>query len=458
MRFLSGAAIALAMACSSVAVYANGTILLTRPINSSSNGTVAPIGTGIFSINDFGHNLRQLTPLQAGSYYMPSWVAFLNYQTGVDNWLTKNFSPDGRSMLYFQNPSTDPADGQYSGKYYVKDLDTGNVRPLFAGSNDNTAPGYGYLARNPANGNLIAYTNSTSEFAVSPACVNLMHADGSDQHVLWCAPATIALPDYPTWPLQSVESIRWSGNGQKLMVFASYQPPPLGSISTRPPASAMFAGAAGSGPVEGSGIAYAALFVVDVASGTGVEVAANIVDPPSGDISYDGTKVIYEQYDYAQCGDEDQEALGDSLCFKDLTMGTVTDLLPPTVWNNQGDLYGWWSAHWYPEILLSPDGSQAAFTMVEAMGNSEADLFTINTDGSNLRQLTSSTTQPSIYTGWTPVAWSPDGKRLLANRTTVPVSGSADQTWPSEVHIITVGSGADRFVTKGYAVDWHEQP
>jgi Tol biopolymer transport system component len=136
----------------------------------------------------------------------------------------------------------------------------------------------------------------------------------------------------------------------------------------------------------------------------------------------------------------------------------VTDLLPPTVWNNQGDLYGWWSAHWYPEILLSPDGSQAAFTMVEAMGNSEADLFTINTDGSNLRQLTSSTTQPSIYTGWTPVAWSPDGKRLLANRTTVPVSGSADQTWPSEVHIITVGSGADRFVTKGYAVDWHEQP
>jgi hypothetical protein len=470
MRSFFCTAIALAMACSCASAYASGDILLVRPVNGVfPNGTLGPMGTGLFSVDDHGHHLRQLTPLLPGAYYMPSWVAFNNYTTGVDYWLTKNFSPDGRSILYFQNPSADPADGQYSGKYYIENVLTGATHPLFAGSNDNAAPGYGYLARDPANGNIVAYTNSTSEYPVTPACVYLMHTDGTHQQLLWCAPADISLPDYPSWPLQAVESIRWSGNGQKLMVYASYEPPPLGELPRKPalasprslltrPTSALFATNTATGPVEGSDTGWSALFVVDVATGTGVEVAANIVDPPSGDISYDGTKVIYEQYDYAQCGDEDQEALGDSLCFKDLTTGTVTDLLAPTVWNNQGDYNGWWRPYWYPEIVLSADGSKAAFTMLQTMGYSEADLFTINTDGTNLRQLTSSATAPAAYTGWTPVAWSPDGTRILANRATLPVSGSLDQTWPSDVHIINASTGGDTFVTKGYAVDWHEKP
>jgi hypothetical protein len=469
MRFISSATVALAMACTCASVYANGTILLTRPVNAVSNGTLAPVGTGLFTVNDHGENLQQITPFVAGSYYMPSWVAFENYKTGVDYWLTKNFSPDGKSALYFQNPSADPADGPYSGKYYVKNLRTGTTRPLFAGSNDNAAPGYGYLAWDPADGNTIAYTNSTSEYPVAPACVNLMHADGSDQHVLWCAPATIDLPDYPGWPLLAVESIRWSGNGQKLMVFASYEPPPLGavpkkpgttalrSVFMRPRPSAISKAAAASGPVEGADYGWSALFVVDVKTGTGVKVAANLIDPPSADISYDGTKVIYQQYDYAQCGDEDQEALGASLCFNDLTTGTVTDLFQPTVWSNYGDYYGWWNSYWYPEILLSPDGSQAVFTMQSTTGN-EADLYTIRTDATNFRQLTVNPNPPTVYTGWTPVAWSPDGTRVLANRCTAPVAGSTDQTWPCEVHIVNASNGDDTSVTSGYAVDWHQQP
>jgi len=470
MRFISSATVALAMACTCASVYANGTILLTRPINAVSNGTLAPAGTGLFTVDDYGDNLQQITPLVAGSYYMPSWVAFENYQTGVDYWLTKNFSPDGKSVLYFQNPSADPADGSYSGKYYVKNLRTGITQPLFAGSNDNAAPGYGYLARDPADGNIIAYTNSTSEYPVAPACVNLMHADGSDQHVLWCAPATIDLPDYTGWPLLAVESIRWSGNGQKLMVFASYEPPPLGAVPRKPGATAlrsMFVRprasspyqADASGPVEGNNWGWSALFVVDVATGTDVKVAANLIDPPAADISYDGSKVIYQQYDYAQCGDEDQEALGASLCVTDLSTGTVTDLFQPTVWNNNGDYQSWWNNYWYAEILLSPDGSQAVFTMRSTTAPSnEADLYTIRTDGTNFRQLTGSSTPPTLYTGWTPVAWSPDGTLILANRCTAPVAGSTDQTWPCEVHIINASDSGDRPVTNGYAVDWREKP
>jgi hypothetical protein len=478
--FYCAAAVTLAMACSYATAYASGTILLTRPINGVSNGTTVPLGSGLFTINDAGTRLRQVTPLMAGTYYMPSWLASQPYNTGVGYWLTKNLSPDGKSVLYFQNPSTDPADGPYSGKYYVKNLSTGAIQPLFAGSNDNAAPGYGYLSRDPVDGNTIAYTNSTSEYPVSNPCVYVMHADGSDQHVLWCAPANISVPNAESPPAsRAVESLRWSGNGQKLVVYVSYAPPPLDLVrkkdTTRTMSTHGLYGAlalersgrgarpmaAAAGPV-GGGTGYSALFVIDVASGTAVEVGANMVDPPSGDISYDGTKVIYQQYDYAQCGDEDSEALGASLCVKDLTTGTVTDLFLPTIWSDWGSVLGanlnWWAPKWYMQILLSPDGSQAVFTM-QTTGGNEADLYTIRTDGTYMRRLTTSDPNPtSIYTGWTPVAWSPDGTRILANRAMAPVSGSTDQTWPSEVHIVNVGNGNDRLVTSGYAVDWLENP
>jgi hypothetical protein len=56
-----------------------------------------------------------------------------------------------------------------------------------------------------------------------------------------------------------------------------------------------------------------------------------------------------------------------------------------------------------------------------------------------------------------PVAWSPDGTQVLANRTVSPVFGATDQTWPGDVHIITIDSDKDRLVTNGYAVDWYRQ-
>lgn len=486
MRSFSCTAIALAMVCTCAPAFASGTILLTRPVNGVSNGTLVPVGSGLFTVNDQGGHLRQLTPFVAGSYYMPSWVASVDYQTGPAVnyqkgngwWLTTNLSQDGQSVLYFQNPSPDPSAGQYSGKYYVRNLSTGTIQPLFAGSDDNAAPGYGYLARNPANGNVIAFTNSTSEYPVATPCVYLMNADGSDQRVLWCAPPTISTPEAEApVPSLAVESLRWSGNGQKLMVYVSYPPPPLGNIAKgntedpyHPHSSALAfmrrtatvrpSAAATSGPVYG-GTGWAALFIVDVATGTAQSIGSNMFDPPSGDISYDGTKVVYEQYDFAQCGDENREARGTSLCFKDLTTGTVTDLLPPTMWADWGGELGvndnWWAPNWYRQILLSPDASQVVFTL-QTTGGNEADLYTVRTDGTYLHQVTRNPNPPSIYTAWTAVGWSPDGTRILANRTTEPVSGSSDQTWPSEIHFVTVSNGNDKLVTNGYAVQWIEQP
>lgn len=439
MRFVSCAAVMLAASCACGLAHAKSTILLSRAVNTVSNGVLAPTGSGLFSVSEHGKHLQQLTPFVAGAYYMPSWLAFQNYTSGVGYWLTTNLSPDGQSLMYLQFPSPEPTDDPYSGKYYEKNLKTGVTQALFAGSDENAAPGDGYLAIDPADGNVIAYANSNSEYPPFTApCVYLMQADGTDQRALWCAPGSISVPVWgQPWSL-AVSSLHWSGNGQKLMAYVSYTgedlpPPPLG------------------GPV-GDSTGYSALFVIDVATGTAVEVGANMVDPPSSDISYDGTKVIYQQYDATRCGNEDPTASGISLCFKDLTTGKVTDLLPST-WSSQGGYGSWWEADWYPEILLSPDGSQAAFTMRTAGSNSE-DLYTIRTDGSGLHQLTTST--PS-NTAWIPAAWSRNGTRILANRATAP-SSSQDQSWPSEIHMIKVSNGHDRFVTDGYALQWLQQP
>src|SRR6185312_17147467 len=66
MRFISSATVALAMACTCASVYAGDTILLTRPVNAVSNGILAPAGTGLFTVNDHGENLQQITPFVAG--------------------------------------------------------------------------------------------------------------------------------------------------------------------------------------------------------------------------------------------------------------------------------------------------------------------------------------------------------------------------------------------------------
>ena len=469
MRFIFCATAALAMTCSCAFAYADGTILLTRSVDAVSNGVPYSVGSGLFSVDDHGGHLRRLTPFTRGWYYMPSWLASLNISTGDGWWLTTNLSPNGQSLLYFKNPSSDPSAGLFSGKYYVKNLRTGSIQPLFPGSDDIAAPGYGYLAMNPVNGNLIAFANSTSEYPVSAPCVYQMHVDGSKQRVLWCAPAILPMPgaSSPVYS-QAIGSLRWSGNGRKLMVYVSYTPPSVdvakkhtqdtqhtpSSMSalmrhtaTNPPSVRP---TPADRPVEG-GTGFAALFIVDVATRTAVEIGTNMFDPALGDISYDGSKVVYEQYDDSRCGDEKTVYnVGTSLCFKDLITGKVTDLLPPTMWSTWGGRVGpinWWSQTWYPQVRLSPDSSQVVFTL-QTTGGNEADLYTVRTDGTHLHQLTRNPNPPTTYTAWTAVKWSSDGTRILANRTTLS----------SEIHFITVNDGDDKFVTNGYAVQWLERP
>ena len=445
MQLMSCAAVALAVACSCAVAHADGTILFTRPVNSVHNGTLMPTGAGLFVINDTGSGFQQLTPLTANAYYAPSGAYASGAYAASGYWLTKNFSPDGQYIQYFAGKSSDPTQqGPYPGKYYVMDLKNHTSRPLFSDADDNAAPGHGFLAWGPAASNEIAFANSANEVTTSPPCVYLMHTDGSHEHLLWCAPADEKTPQGAV-PTLAVDSIRWAGNGKALLAYVSYQPMSL----------AMPRQKTTTDPVGGT--AYEGVYEIDVQTGTAKEVATNAPDPAVGDLSYDGSVVLYQQYGFSGCGNTNPEdSTGVSLCVKNLHTGKVTTLFENNLgqWDLNG-AGGWWATYWYSQALLSPDGSNVAVTMENAQGT-EADLYVVRSDDTNITQLTvpAANTPAGSEIAWLPAAWSPNGKQLLVNRITAPAANSKNQTTPSEVHVIALSNGRDWRITNGFAVDW----
>src|SRR5690242_15405641 len=100
MKPLASIAVALAMAGSAV-VHASGTILLTRPVDGTYQGSLMRVGSGLFTVGNNGSQLKQLTPWVAHAYYQQSGDAN-SYA------ITRNFSPLGRSIVYFAGTSADP--------------------------------------------------------------------------------------------------------------------------------------------------------------------------------------------------------------------------------------------------------------------------------------------------------------------------------------------------------------
>jgi Tol biopolymer transport system component len=381
--------------------------------------------------------------MSSGSaYYGPPRRVLTGY------WPTSNFSPGGHRIQYFAGHASDPTAAPYHGKYRVMDLRTGQSYRLFPGADDNAAPGYGYLAWGPAGSNLIAYTNSANGIRVNPRCVYLMRPDGSERRQLWCAPDHQSTPQGSV-PTRAVEAIRWAGNGKSLLAYVTYYRKPLSLAGARP---------AQADPFGSTG--YAALFKVDVPTGAARKIAPNIFAPESGDISYDGSKVVYQQYDYSGCGDDNPEAPGVSLCVQDTTTGQVTTLRPDPLGPGWDDAYGL-SSYWYVPLLLSPDGTRLAFSMDNKAQPepTQSNLYVINTDGTGLHKYThrGADAPAGHRIAWIPVAWSADGKRLLVNKGMAPASiDSSDQSTSSEVYIFNLATGRHRRIADGYAVDWFE--
>jgi Tol biopolymer transport system component len=91
---------------------------------------------------------------------------------------------------------------------------------------------------------------------------------------------------------------------------------------------------------------------------------------------------------------------------------------------------------------LSPDGSQVAYRMASGRGD-QADIWLMNVDGSDKRNLT----RDASLSNWAP-AWSPDGKWLCFNSTR---DGVANRIW-----LMDPDGGNLQLVTEGWGeyCDW----
>lgn len=394
-----------------------GTVLLTRHKSGMINGTKWPVESAIFSIRDDGTGERQLTPWKRGIFNLPN----------ASGWPIRALSPSGRYSLYLKQYS-DLAypDPTIRGKYFLMDAQGSRIKALFPGNDDLQPPSeghsYGSVTWGPAGTDEIAYANAADyEPHKHPACLRLMHPDGSADHKLWCA---------PRWDYRAIEGIRWSGDGRSVLAYAA---------------------------LTGHQHRFMAdLFLIDTATGAARLVEANVSAPYNGggigDLSYDGNEVLYsvEVNASATASDACEAATSFELpiiwCVKNMTTGQVAPLVDPTgvTWE------------WLNHAAISPDGTR----VVLAGGrNSEFELHVFNADGTGMRRITTPCVDnfrmgTEMY--WSPVSFSPDGSQLLAN-----CDFSSFQyppppgTGAHKVYVIDPASGNRRFVSYGSAYDWH---
>lgn len=430
MQALSRIGVLAALACAttaaltaSPAVHAAsgtpGTILFSRPLLGATTANDNFVGSAIYSIGDDGFGERQLTPLTEGVFNLPN--DFDVPYAAIGTWFGNAFSPSGNYSLFLRVHAERVSGVPFrDGKYFVMNAQGQRMPPLFHGPNDLQAPkygpSYGYVTWGPAGTNAIAYTNSANNTPVRRACVRLMHPDGTGDHKLWCADDC---PPYYT----AVEGIRWSGDGRSLLVairLTNHKHP-------YPPYRAD-------------------LYRINARTGKAIRVQANIESPASIDLSYDGHEVVFHTNAPRTCtpGETDQIVV----CAKNMLTGRKTVLRDP----ERVLLLGG------SQMLLTPDGSQVVTVGVDPSSKA-AELYVIDTDGTQVRKLT----QPCVpldAEGNTEVVWegvrlSPNGKRLLANcevEVYTPGEGIHDS---SMIYIVNLVDGSARYITDGYAHDWH---
>lgn len=395
-----------------------GTILFSRTIYGTVGGVGTPTSSAIFTIGDDGLHERTLTPYSTGTFNIPSVARDRGY-----NWLTNAFNPAGTWSIFLQAqerlPEGEPPN--FHGKFYIVNSYGLRTPALFSGANDlqsaSVGPSYGSVSWGPAGNDQIAYAhNPDNLYGAHPACVSLMHSDGTHNHKLWCA---------STWYYCAIEAIRWSGDGSTLTAFA---------VRTD-----RFANP------------EADLYAINTTTGAATLVEANIAAPYSGvnvsDISYDGHEVIYgvlaATNDPGPCHASDPNAA--VWCAKNLITGKMVALVDPS---NVVELGGG------SQPLISPDGTEA---YLGSFGIDESDIYAVKTDGSGVRQITTPciTLAPFDTSKWDVVRVSPDNTRILANcHTYTPATDVAKD----QIFVVNLTNGSTRFITDGDAYDWHAIP
>lgn len=416
-----------------------GKILFARrllaPVTSPPNEVdYFPSAVGLFTVRTDGSHLHQITPLKDGHLYLSGLESnALLWGLAPTDWLSRNFSNGARHLLYFDGFSSDFVIQAYSisGKYRIRDPG-GHSHALFPGGDDVSA-GYGFVTWGPPGSNEVAYTNAAENHPHSPACVFLVHPDGSGAHRLWCAPEHVT----PT----SVSNLRWSGDGRSLLVYVNWDnkdqsPPNWGNFNTTE------------------------LWRIKIPSGAATRVSGSIdtTETNSADISFDGSKVIFEQQaplgsEWPPCDPDAMEAGGGALiCLMDMTTGKTT-----VEWNGDG-------GDTSLQLLIQPSGKHlvaSGFDNPPGATSSESDLYLVRTsDASIVRKLTRRPAKglpDGSRVAWQPVAWSRDGRQLLVNRYYFAPHIENVVTEPvSDVYVINIRTGRVRRVAAGFAQDWYQ--
>lgn len=405
---------------------APGKILFQRPMSGLYAGSKTVLSLAIFSIGDDGFGERQLTPFVPYQYDVPGLSTMFHYSsTG----LTNAFSPSGNFSVMLDAHSQYPlyGGGPYHGKYFIINNQGDRTTALFPGSDDlekpSEGPARGSVTWGPAGTNEIAYTNSQDlNPHAHPACIRLMHPDGTGNHTLWCA---------PRWDYRGVQALRWSGDGRNLLATA---------VRTD----------------SGKGVSYplADLYLVDSSTGAATLVEAAIPAPfrssYSSDVSYDGHEVIfavtYDTHEPGPC--VVTSSLNPAIwCAKNMLTGQTVALVDPTS-----------TVAFERGALLSPDGNHVYLpgTTNHAATNPEYELYAIGTDGTGLRKVTEpcAAIDEGISLSWYPIRLSPDGSQVLAN-CEVDQYPPAPPTRQTRIYVVNLADGSSRYVTHGVAYDWH---
>ncbi len=227
-------------------------------------------------------------------------------------------------------------------------------------------------------------------------CLATIRSDGRQQNNLYCpgvVPAQRALS-----PIL-VSRPTWAADGASILIEAGY----IGGITAES--------------------WYSTMYKVDLRTGSATQLWHEEFDrQPIVSFAADGLSVVYEHYGVIKR--------------VDFTTGQSITL------TNDG---------YAP--LYSPDGSRIAFTRTIYDGT-QADIprydqvFVMNADGTNVRQLTSTKVDNIEYLA---ADWSRDGTQLLVNRTLHSEENGRRVNPRPALRIIDINSGAITPVSAGYA-------
>jgi Tol biopolymer transport system component len=307
-------------ASSAAAQTSTSQILFTRNVYRAFDGAH---GTALYRVKTSGANAAQL----ASVIY------------GVDD-LSGSWSPTGAAVVYDAEQQGENQNEYISSQLYVVDRQGGSPRQITTGTTGHVQPMWA------PNSGIVAY--------VQNGCLATVRANGTDQHVVFCAPRDQGMGSRP-----GIRLLRWTGDGKSVFVVAATNEGGLDPKTW-----------------------YSDVYRVNVTTGLATKLAQQAFTSGGFQLAIapGGTHGVYD---------------GSPMQSIDFATNKLTPL--PTAGNN---------------MVYSPDGTKIAFFRIDSTSPYENNIYVMDADGGHVSKLT----QQAPYKAYLSIAgWSRDSSRLLVN-------------------------------------------